>query len=360
MQLKRTARAPRPSIAWPGRSRSWRRPSSSLPRWCSPWPGSAKKLPPTFGSEANGSIAFPSNGSTLKPCGGRRDRTPKGGWPEPSAGARIPRTFSPDGTRLAYRTTGDAGIHSSSRIPTVRNPSSSAAGGSAVAESCADREPAGRSPGRPTVNAWWFTQIVAADRRDYRRRSTPTEITPGRPWLSGSCRANPGHPPFPSWRGSARTAEWIGRTLNEGLGRVGRDQCHPSPMRRPTPSPPADVAGSTLDYVDSEAGRRIPRFIVLEYAAGEDVKIFDLATARETRVATGFWGIMVCRTVVRSPGGTPSPGIWARRTAGEGIRALPRSKDVLAGSPAQVVVFPDVDNLTCYSRVSASGICSPG
>jgi hypothetical protein len=101
----------------------------------------------------------------------------------------------------------------------------------------------------------------------------------------------------------------------------------------------------------------------LEYAASEDVKIFDLVSATETRVATGFWGSW-------SPDGRSIA--WWDAKAGDlgspaagGIRVA-TVEDVLAGSDARVSLFPELNNFSCYSGAAGFytgatdiGFCSP-
>ncbi len=92
------------------------------------------------------------------------------------------------------------------------------------------------------------------------------------------------------------------------------------------------------------------------FVSGGDLRIFDLATAKETTVAEGFWASWSPDARRIAWWDAPASGPTAAEVGGIQVALV---DNVLAGRPSQVKLFPDVNNNSCYARIAGVGICSP-
>jgi len=298
---------------------------------------------PQFGLAANGQLAF-VDGANLKVAG------PDG--LHVRLAASLPNgveslRYSPDGTHLAYRTATSPGAlvvadADGTRQVIVSN-------GLAVAKAAQPGPTGGGfawSPdGRRLAFAWMATpdsrsiDIVDAD---------GSHIEP----LFADA-AGPAVDRFdPAW---SPDGQWISFFATEEPGTAVINVVHPDgtgAQRLPTSS--VDLGYLEMTWAPDPAQLRI-EYVSGAYETGNDVEIFDLATSKETRVGSGFFGTWSpdARSIAwwdDRPGSVGAPDAGGTRVV--------RVDEVLAGRHPDVTVFPGMNNYACYSQVPRTdGIC---
>ncbi|HEY8636175.1 MAG TPA: hypothetical protein VIL81_02835, partial [Candidatus Limnocylindrales bacterium] len=285
--------------------------------------GFGQRRLPHFGAAANGGIAF-VDGSSMKVAGadGLTVRTVAS---LPDGAERL--TFSPDGTRLAYDTSGavpslviaDAdGSH-----PVVVASGSSLATGLPLAWS-------------PDSRRLAFTLAIVADKIGTIEvvdsdGSHVRQIIEG-PAAAATDRYAPAWSPDGQWI-SFFSTETTGTKLNV---------IHPDGSgAQAVKTSPINPDLGQVSWSPDPGQRR------LVYVAGGYVKMVDLATATEIAVGTGFWP-------------TWSPDGHQMSWWNNGTQLVPIA-DVLAGKDRPTMVFPAVTGARCQDNPGLAGkaICSP-
>jgi dipeptidyl aminopeptidase/acylaminoacyl peptidase len=285
--------------------------------------GVGQRRLPHFGEAANGQMAF-VDGSSLKvatAAGSNVHVTAELGSPIESL------TFSPDGTRLAYRTTGS--------VPSLVVAS---ANGSdpVVVVSGADLgtgEPIAWSPDSRRLA---FTRLLGAgsigtidivDADGSHRRQV----------IEGSA-AEATDRFAPAW---SPDGQWISFFSTESNDYRALNVIHPdgSGAQRLSTSP------MNPDIIDMSWSPDPSQSRVV-YVAGGNVDLFDLLTAKETTVGSGFW-----------PTWSPDGGRIA--WWGEQSQAV-KVADLLAGNPRPVGLFPSYGSGYCQDHPEAAGKSSCG
>ena len=219
---------------------------------------------PHFGSAANGPIAFVDGGNLrLAAADGANPRTLVS---LPDGAEQL--TFSPDGTRMAYRTMGS--------VPTMIVANADGSGAVAVASSTAlaTREPFAWSPDSRRLA---FTGLV-----DGRRTIVLVNADGSRLTSLGQAASLPlRERSNPAW---SPDGQWISYFSPEANGYIGLHVVRPDgtdDQRLSTSPINPDIL--EMSWAPDPAQRR------LTYVSGGFVKMFDLATTKEISVGTGFW-----------------------------------------------------------------------
>jgi hypothetical protein len=285
--------------------------------------GVGQRRLPHFGAAANGNMVF-VDGGTLKAVNadGANVRTLAA---LPEGAERL--AFSPDGTRLAYGTTGT--------IPSivVTDPEGShqvivASGAPVDATSVAWSPDSGRLAFTSVLvpDKIGTIDVVDADGSDLH------QLIEG-PAAAAVDRFAPAWSP---------DGQWISFLSSEADGYVGLNVMHldGSQAHRLATSP---MYGDALAVAWSPD----PRQNRLLYVAGAYVKMFDLATSKETAVGTGFWPTW-------SPDGERIAW-WGERMQAISVAGL------LAGTARPVPLFPTYGRGNCGDHPEFAGktICGP-
>lgn len=279
--------------------------------------------PPTFGAAANGTIAF-VDGQSLKSADadGTHIRSLVT-LPDGADGL----TFSPDGARLAYRTTGT--------IPSIIVAAADGSNPLVVVSSVRlpTQVPLAWSPDSRRLAFTWglvadkigTIDVVDADGSNQR------QVIEGAP-ADGVDRWAPAWSP---------DGQWISFFAADANGQVELHVIHPdgSGERALKTSPMNPDLGRMAWSPDPAQSR-------LAYVAGANVDLYDLATETETTVATGFW---------------PTWSADGRRVTSwsEGTHVA-LIADILAGRRLSSMAFPAVRG-SCGDDPELAGkaICGP-
>ena len=285
--------------------------------------GVGQRRLPHFGAAANGSMVF-VDGGTLKAVNsdGADVRTLAA---LPEGAERL--TFSPDGTRLAYGTTGT--------IPSI-----------VVTDSDGSHQvvAASGAPVDPTSAAWSpdsrrlaFTWVLVTDNVGTidvvdADGSNLHQLIEG-PAAGAVDRFAPAWSP---------DGQWISFVSSEANGYLSLNVMHPdgSQAHRLSTAP---MNGDALEVAWSPD----PSQSRVVYVAGAYVKMFDLATSKETAVGTGFWP-------------TWSPDGERIAWWGESSHAISVA-DLLAGRARPIPLFPSFGPGNCADHPEAAGksTCGP-
>jgi len=280
--------------------------------------GVGQRRLPHFGAAANGQIAFIDGGNLrVAAADGSNPRTVT---PLPDGAEQL--TFSPDGTRFAYRTT--------ESVPSIvvayadgSNPIVVATGAS-----IGTGDPVGWSPDSRRLA---FTKVIVADKIGTidivdADGSHQTQVIQGSA-AEGLDRYRP------AWSPDGR---WISFFSSEPNGYVALNVMHPDGLgAQRLPTSPMNPQIIDMSWSPDPAQSRVV------YVAGGYVKMFDLATAQETVIGTGFWPTW-------SPDGARIAW-W-----GDRVQALDVA-DVLAGAARPVTLFPSYGSGNCQDHPEAAG-----
>jgi len=285
--------------------------------------GVGQRRVPHFGAAANGQMAF-VDGSNLKLATADGSNV--------HVTAALPSsveslTFSPDGTRLAYRTTGS--------VPSVVVANADGSDPSVVA-SGADVGTGGPIAWSPDSRRLAFTSvlvpasigtidIVDAD-GSHRRHLIPGSAAEATDRFA------------PAW---SPDGQWISFFSSESDGNRTLSVVHPdgTGARRLSTSP-MNPEIIDMSWSPDPAQSRVV------YVAGGYVDMFDLVTAKESTVGTGFWPTW-------SPDGARIAW-W-----GDHSQAV-KVADLLAGDPRPVGLFPSYGSGNCQDHPEAAGKSSCG
>jgi hypothetical protein len=285
--------------------------------------GFGQRRLPHFGAAANGAIAY-VDGANL------RVATADGANPRtvaslPDGAERL--TFSPDGTRMAYRTTGS--------VPTIIVANADGSGPVAVASSSAlaTGEPIAWSP-------------------DSRRLAFSLDLVAGKIGTIDIVDADGSHLKQliqgstaealdrfrPGW---SPNGEWISFFSTEPNGYVALNVIHPdgSGAQRLSTSP-VNPEIVDLSWSPDPGQSRVV------YVSGSYVDMFDLAASKERTVGAGFW---------------PTWSSDGARIAWWGTQS--RAVDVaafLAGDGRSIALFPSYGSGNCQDHPEAAGRSSCG
>jgi hypothetical protein len=291
--------------------------------------GVGQRRLPHFGSAANGAILF-VDGTDLKIAGadGAKVRT-AGTLP---AGIES-LTFSPDGLRLAYRTTGTpASIVIADADGT--NPLDVTIGATVAAS--AQVATGGPFAWSPNSKQLAFARNVAAGQRTIdlvnADGSHLTQLVPDPP-------SGPSDSYDPAW---SPDGAWISYFATEPAGFVGINVIRPDGRdARRLPTSVVNPDDVEMSWSPDPAQSR------LAYVTGGYVKIFDLVTNADTVVGDGYWASWSpdAQRIAWWSGGT-----W-----------IARVDDVLANQAMPVRPFPLVNSFRCSGHWELAGkaICAP-
>jgi Tol biopolymer transport system component len=285
--------------------------------------GVGRRPLPHFGSAANGPIAFVDGGNLrVAAADGANPRTLVS---LPDGAEQL--TFSPDGTRMAYRTMGS--------VPTMIVANADGSGAVAVASSpaLATREPFGWSPDSRRLV---FTIVIVTDKIGTIDVMDADGSHMGQLILGPAAEAMDRF--HPAWSPSG---EWISFFSTEANGYVGLNVIHPDGTgeRRLATSPiNPDIVDAT--WSPDPATNRVV------YVTGGSVAMFDLATSKETIVGTGFW-----------PTWSPDGNRIAWWTDGTKVATV---ADLLAETPRRISIFPSFTGY-CPEHPELAGkvMCAP-
>jgi hypothetical protein len=285
--------------------------------------GVGQRRVPHFGAAANGQIAFIDGGNLkVAAADGTNARILT---PLPEGAEQL--TFSPDGTRFAYRTTGS--------VPSIIVANSDGSNPIVVAAgaSMGTGEPFAWSPDSRRIT---FTNVIVADKIGTidvvdADGSHLTQVIQGSA-AEGLDRYRPAWSP---------DGQWISFFATETAGYVALHVIHPdgSGERRLETSP------MNPDIIDMSWSPD-PAMTRVLYVTGGNVDMFDLATNTQTSVGTGFWPTW-------SPDGARIAW-W-----GDNVQAV-RVADMLAGAARPVTLFPDYGAGNCQDHPEAAGKSSCG
>jgi WD40 repeat protein len=283
--------------------------------------GVGQRRLPHFGTAANGGIAF-VDGSDLK-VAGPDGATIRSLTSLPAGAGAI--SYSPDGTRLAYRTEEAA--------PSIivvdadgTHPRSVASGASVAAE--------GSIAWSPDSRRLAFTGLI-----DGRANVVIVDVDGSRlAPLGQAAGLQPRERSHPAW---SPDGQWISFFTPEAQGYVGLYIVHPDgtgEQRLSTSPINPDIL--EMSWAPDPAQRR------LAYVSGGYVKMFDLTTSKETSVGTGFWATW---------SSDASRISWL-----SGGTQVARVDDILAGNARAVHPFPMWTGY-CQEHPELAGkaICSP-
>ena len=278
---------------------------------------------PHFGTAANGGIAF-VDGGDLKVAG--PDGTTIRSLISLPAGAGA-MSYSPDGTRLVYRT--DEAAPSIIVVDADGTRATSVASGASVATD-------GLIAWSPDSRRVAFTGLINGRANVVLVNTDGSRLAP----LGQAAGLQLRERSHPAW---SPDGQWISFFKPEAQGYIGLYVVHPDgtgEQRLSTSPINPDIL--EMSWAPDPAQRR------LAYVAGGFVKLFDLATSREATVGTGFWA-------------TWSPD--ARRISwwGSGTEVA-IIDDVLADRIRSVHPFAAVNTGgACKEHVDLTGkaICSP-
>ena len=293
---------------------------------------------PHFGAQANGQLAF-IDGNELKVAAAD------------GSGIKVAATlpsgvesigFSPDGTHLAYRTTGSP----PTIVVTAADGSGPVvvSGGATVAEAAqiATRGPFVWSPDSRRLA---FTVAVG----DGIRAIDVVDADGSNLTSLISDKAAPAIDRFdPTW---SPDGQWISFFSTDVQHSIAINVVHPggSDQRRLATSP-VDSEYVELSWAPD------PSQVRFAFVSGGELKIFDLATGNETNVGEGFWASWSpdARRIAWWDAPVSEP-----TEAGVGGIRLAMVDSVLAGRPSPVRLFAGVNNNSCFAQIAAVGICSP-
>jgi hypothetical protein len=285
--------------------------------------GVGQRRLPHFGAAANGQIAFIDGGNLrVAAADGSNPRTLT---PLPDGAEQL--TFSPDGTRFAYRTTGS--------IPSIvvanvdgSNPVAVASGAS-----IGTGEPFAWSPDSRRLA---FTNVIVAgtigtiDVVDA-DGSHRTQV------IQGSAAESLDRS-RPAW---SPDGQWISFFSSEANGVHALNVIHPDGTGEQTlATPPMNP-----DILDTSWSPD-PTMTRVVYVTGEYVNMFDLATKKQANVGTGFWPTW-------SPAGDRIAW-WS-----EGSQVV-NVADLLAGTARPISLFPPYGPGYCGDHPEAAGKSSCG
>jgi WD40 repeat protein len=280
--------------------------------------GVGQRRLPHFGAAANGQIAF-IDGGNLK-VAAADGSNPRTLTPLPDGAEQL--AFAPDGTKLAYRTTGT--------VPSivVANADGSDPVIVATGPAIGTGDPLAWSPDSGRLA---FTNVIVADRigtidvvnadGSHRR-----QVIQG-PAAEGVDRYRPAWSP---------DGQWISYFATEPAGYVALHVIHPDGggEQRLATSP---MNPSIIDASWSPD----PATTRVVYVTGGYVKMFDLRTAQETTIGTGFWPTW-------SPDGARIAW-WGDRVQAVNVA------DLLAGIGRPVTLFPWYGSGNCQDHPEAAG-----
>jgi Tol biopolymer transport system component len=285
--------------------------------------GVGQRRLPHFGAAANGQIAF-IDGGNLK-VAAADGSNPRTLTPLPDGAEQL--TFSADGTRLAYRTTGSvasivvANADGSGRVVV--------ASGSAVGTG-------GPLAWSPDSRRLAFTKVIVADKIGTidvvdADGSHLTQVIQGSA-AEGLDRYRPARSP---------DGQWISFFATETAGYVALHVIHPdgSGEQRLATSP-MNPGIIDMSWSPDPAQSRVA------YVSGGYVDMFDLAASVETSVGTGFWPTW-------SPDGARIAW-WGDRVQAVNVA------DLLAGDARPVTLFPWYGSGNCQDHPEAAGTSSCG
>jgi hypothetical protein len=285
--------------------------------------GVGQRRLPHFGAAANGQIAFIDGGNLrVAAADGSNPRTLT---PLPDGAEQL--TFSPDGTRFAYRTIGS--------VPTivVANADGSAPIIVASGAPIGTGDPLSWSPNSRRLA---FTNVIVADKIGTidvvdADGSHLTQVIQG-------AAAESLDRYRPAW---SPDGQWISFFAPETSGYVALHVIHPdgSGEQRLATSP------MNPDIIDMSWSPDPAQSRVV-YVSGGYVDMFDLATSKERSVGAGFWPTW-------SPDGA--------RIAWFGDQSQAANvADLLAGNPRPVTLFPSYGSGNCQDHPEAAGKSSCG
>ena len=285
--------------------------------------GAGQRRLPHFGAAANGQIAF-IDGANLR-VAAADGKNPRTLTPLPDGAEQL--TFSPDGTRFAYRTTGS--------VPSIVVANSDGSNPVVVAS--------GVAVGTGDSFAWspdsrrlTFTMGLVADKIGTIDvvNADGTQLTQ----LIEGPAAMAVNRFTPAW---SPNGEWISFFSTEPDGNVALNVIHPdgTGVQRLQTSP------MNPDIIDMSWSPDPAQSRVV-YVAGGFVKMFDLVTSRETTVGTGFWPTW-------SPDGLRISW-WSDRSQAVSVA------DVLAGVARPITLFPAYGSGNCPDHPEAAGKSSCG
>ncbi len=286
--------------------------------------GVGQRRVPHFGAAANGQITFVQGGSLRAAAAdGSNPRTLRA---LPEGAEQL--TFSPDGTRLAYRTTGS--------VPSLVVAATDGSDPIVVASDAAlaTGEPFGWSPDSrrlafttmvPGAGRIGTIDIVNAD------GSHPNQVIHGSAAEALDRFA-------PAW---SPDGQWISFFSTIANGQVALNVAHPDGSgARELPTSPMNPDVIEMSWSPDPALSRVV------YVTGGYVAMFDLATAKETTVGTGFWPTW-------SPDGERIAW-WSDGSQVVGVA------DLLAGTARPTALFPSPGSGNCADHPEAAGRSSCG
>jgi Tol biopolymer transport system component len=278
---------------------------------------------PHFGAAANGQIAF-VDGQSLKAAAadGTNSRTLT---VLPDGAERL--AFSPDGTRLAYRTTGSD--------PAIMVTNADGSNPIVVARgvAIATGDPLAWSPDSRRLS---FTIGLVADSIGTIDVVDADGAHMAQLILGADATAVDRY--SPAW---SPDGQWISFFSSEANGYVALNVIHPDGTgeQRLATSP------INPDIVDASWSPD-PALSRVVYVAGGYVKVFDLADSKETTVGTGFWP-------------TWSPDGQRIAWWGESSQVV-RMTDLLTGDARPTALFPGYGSGDCGDHPEAAGKSSCG
>jgi hypothetical protein len=295
--------------------------------------GAGQHRLPHFGAQANGSIAF-VDGGNLKVAGpdGLNVRLAA---PLPNGVESL--RYSPDGTHLAYRTTTSPAAlvvaEADGTRPVV------VSDGLAVAHAGQTGPAGGGFAWSPDGRRLAFAWTASASQRSI-------DVVDADGSHLSSLMADAAGPAVdrfdPAW---SPDGQWIAYFATEAPGTAAINVVHPDGTgARRLPTSPVDLGYLELTWAPDPAQLRL-EYVSGVYETGNDVEIFDLATAKETRVGSGFFGTWSpdARSIAwwdDRPGSVGAPDAGGTRVASVA--------EVLAGRHPDIRVFPDQNNASCY------------